>query len=55
MAKVSWIYLLSKPQLMTEARKWQLSEEGSVEILRERLVRYVREHPEEFEDMPDDG
>jgi len=45
----SWIYRLTKPQIICEAEKRQLNTSGTVNDLRRRLSRYLDEHPE----MPD--
>ena len=54
MFKVSWMYNLSKDNLTLQAREWGLSEEGTVDRLRQRLVRYVRDNPETVKDKPED-
>jgi hypothetical protein len=53
MPSVSWIYYLRKAQLELQLRELRMETTGTVEQLRERLISYVREHPEEFQaDIP---
>ena len=51
---VSWVYRLSKQQLQEELRRHQIDAEGSLALLRQRLVCYVRTNPELFNEKPED-
>ena len=54
MTKVSWIYNLSKENLILQAKGWGLSDEGTVDRLRQRLVRYATETPKAVKGKPED-
>ena len=45
---------MSKDNLILEARGWGVSEEGTVNKLRQRLVKYTRENPEAVKGKPED-
>jgi hypothetical protein len=53
MPSVNWIYYLRKSLFQLQLRELQWQAAVTVEQLRERLVAFVREHPEEFRaDIP---
>ena len=54
MPGVSWIYELHKEQLENELRRLGLNPVGAVAALRQRLVTFVRAHPQMFEEKPTD-
>ena len=51
---VSWVYRLKKDDLVEELLKYQLDIRGSVAILRQRLVGFLKEHEKMFADRPAD-
>lgn len=54
MAKLAWIYKLSKNDLITEMHKHGLDTEGNAAILRKRLSSFVKSNEELFEEKPND-
>ena len=55
MSKVSWIYNLSKVNLIAQARGWGIKEEGTVDRLTQRLVKYARKNPEAVKGKPEES
>ncbi|KAM0734539.1 hypothetical protein ACS0PU_012010 [Formica fusca] len=58
--KLSWIYLLTKVQLVTLLVTHGLDSTGNIDILRHRLRQFVTQNPELFPkhdtaDMPNEG
>ena len=53
--RVAWVYTLSKESLQRELTTRQVPTEGHLASLRQRMVAYVRSHPEEFLDKPEDA
>lgn len=51
---VSWVYRLSKEQLVEELQRYQVDAEGSLAVLRQRMVTFVRTNPGKFDDKPAD-
>ena len=51
---VSWIYRLTKDQLILELEKYELDTSGSLAVLRQRLVSFARQHPDIFTEKPRD-
>ena len=51
---VSWIYHLTKDQLILELEKYELDTSGSLAVLRQRLVSFARQHPDIFTEKPRD-
>ena len=52
---VSWVYRLSKQQLREELRRHLIDSDGSLALLRQRLICYFRPQPEIFDDKPEDA
>lgn len=52
---VAWVYTLSKEQLREELTRRRVDAGGLLASLRQRMVGYVRAHPDEFVDKPEDG
>ena len=54
---VSWIYRLTKEQLIQELEKYELDTSGSLAVLRHRMVSFTRQHAdlfnEKLRDSPD--
>ena len=46
--RVSWVYKLSKDQLIDELQKINVDATGTKHFLRARFISYVRSHPEEY-------
>ena len=51
---VSWVYRLSKLQLQAELRKHSLDTSGNLDVLRQRMVSFVRHNETLFANKPDD-
>ena len=41
--RVSWVYLLKKEDLLLELEKFKLDSKGTVDILRKRLITFIKE------------
>ena len=54
MLGISWIYILHKEHLEDELRRRRLNPIGAVAVLRQRLIAFVRAHPEMFVEKPTD-
>ena len=54
MLGISWIYTLHKEQLEDELRRRGLNPIGAVAVLRQKLIAFVRAHPEMFVEKPTD-
>lgn len=52
--RVSWIYKLRKNALIQELEKINEDTSGTKTFLRSRLISYVRAHPEQYTDKPED-
>ena len=53
--RVAWAYELTKEQVQQELARRQVESDGTMATLRQRLVAYIRAHPEEYEEKPKDA
>ena len=51
---VSWIYRLTKEQLIQELEKYELDTSGSPAVLRHGMVSFARQHADLFTEKPRD-
>ena len=51
---VSWIYRLTKEQLIQELKKYELDTGGSLAVLRHQMASFARQHADLFTEKPRD-
>ena len=54
MVSVSWIYRLTKEQIIQELEKYELDISGSLSVLRHRMVSFARQYADLFTEKPRD-